>query len=1071
MPGHIRTPSRIRNRSAASLKGRLAPRRTPLATALASLALVGAGAAHAQPAAFSSGWFAAKGAAQANTAVTGRLPNGQPALGLPDGARQSQAAREQLQRSVGNLGRTAASIAAQQAAQRAARDAAPATGGAAPDGLAEGGLKVDANPLTAGWRNARAPVQTAANGRVNVAIEQTGEKAILNWETFNVGRNTTVQFRQDPNWAVLNRVNDPKARPSQIQGQIKADGTVMIVNRNGVVFDGGAQVNVRNLVAAATRLSDEQFQNNGLYSADGKTPGFTDALGKIELRPGAVIETSRPSTVTQSGGYVLLLGREVDNAGTITTPKGQAALAAGDNFVIKRGQGTEGNVASTTRGNEVTASGVGTVRNSGLILSPLGDITLAARQVEQAGVLASTTSVDARGTIHLNGVGADGAVTLRSGSTTAILVDLDGATALDGQRDALMPASLATGQTLGQTDPYRRDLSLVQVESGGTVDFQGDSLTLATGGQVGVKAGKRTLVRDGAQIDVSGAIGVAVSMESNNLKINVQGNEQRDAPMNRDSGKLNNGDIWLDRRELIRVASGSGGYDGDRWYSGGGLLEVGGYLGTMGVPVSHWLAQGGQVRFEGAEVVTQKGSSINLSGGTLDVRAGTLQQTWLRGADGRLYVADKAPGDVLYTGVYQGYEQRSARWGEKATRRFYNPLLAPRTRYEDGYTVGRDAGTLLISTRSAVLEGDLVGDTYQGTRQDRAPQSGLDGYSQSQRAAARRAGLVVGNDVRYYDTASRQIYSQLGATGDTVAEVVLGAGRERVADGLDLGAALPQENKGKLFLDANQLNGFSLGRLRVAAGRSITVDAALRGADGGEITLYAPDVDIKANLTSRGGLIQAGNVLYQPSFLAVRLEDSALAPAANQQARLHVAGGVMLDARGVWANLLRDADGLAGLPVRDGGRIALRGTGDVAVDAGSVLDVTAGASLLSDGKLQGGKGGNVTLASHVLGQIPSNGGLLSFAGEVRGYGVTGGGTLSVASGGKIVLGGPVDAQDVTTLRLDPLLFSTGFGKYEINGYKGLTVADGAQIDVHMPVLRLEGGAAQAPDRAPRPPTS
>ena len=112
--------------------------------------------------------------------------------------------------------------------------------------------------------------------------------------------------------------------------------------------------------------------------------------------------------------------------------------------------------------------------------------------------------------------------------------------------------------------------------------------------------------------------------------------------------------------------------------------------------------------------------------------------------------------------------------------------------------------------------------------------------------------------------------------------------------------------------------------MRVAAGRSITVDAALRGADGGEITLYAPDVDIKANLTSRGGLIQAGNVLYQPSFLAVRLEDSALAPAANQQARLHVAGGVMLDARGVWANLLRDADGLAGLPVRDGGRIAAR---------------------------------------------------------------------------------------------------------------------------------------------------
>ena len=177
----------------------------------------------------------------------------------------------------------------------------------------------------------------------------------------------------------------------------------------------------------------------------------------------------------------------------------------------------------------------------------------------------------------------------------------------------------------------------------------------------------------------------------------------------------------------------------------------------------------------------------------------------------------------------------------------------------------------------------------------------------------------------------------------------------------------------------------------------------------------------------------------------------------------------MLDARGVWANLLRDADGLAGLPVRDGGRIALRGTGDVAVDAGSVLDVTAGASLVSDGKLQGGKGGNVTLASHVLGQIPSNGGLLSFAGEVRGYGVTGGGTLSVASGGKIVLGG-LDAQDATTLRLDPSLFSTGFGKYEINGYgpdrRGRRADRRAHAGAAAGGRRRAGAGSGAPRRRP-----
>ena len=79
-------------------------------------------------------------------------------------------------------------------------------------------------------------------------------------------RRTTVEFRQEASWAVLNRVNDPKARPSVIQGQIQANGTVMIVNRNGVVFDGTSQVNVRNLVAAAARVSDAQFLDKGLYS-------------------------------------------------------------------------------------------------------------------------------------------------------------------------------------------------------------------------------------------------------------------------------------------------------------------------------------------------------------------------------------------------------------------------------------------------------------------------------------------------------------------------------------------------------------------------------------------------------------------------------------------------------------------------------------------------------------------------------------------------------------------------------------------------------------------------------------
>ncbi|WP_240378646.1 hypothetical protein, partial [Campylobacter jejuni] len=75
------------------------------------------------------------------------------------------------------------------------------------------------------------------------------------------------------------------------------------------------------------------------------------------------------------------------------------------------------------------------------------------------------------------------------------------------------------------------------------------------------------------------------------------------------------------------------------------------------------------------------------------------------------------------------------------------------------------------------------------------------------------------------------------------------------------------------------------------------VDGALRGADGGEITLYAPRIDVRADITSRSGLIQIGNVLLQPGTPG-RIEEIAQAPAANSRAWLRILDGVTLDARG-----------------------------------------------------------------------------------------------------------------------------------------------------------------------------
>ncbi|MEN1263353.1 hypothetical protein, partial [Pseudomonas aeruginosa] len=95
-------------------------------------------------------------------------------------------------------------------------------------------------------------------------------------------------------------------------------------------------------------------------------------------------------------------------------------------------------------------------------------------------------------------------------------------------------------------------------------DFRDGSITLASGGQVAVNAGQRALLRDGAVIDVSGAQGVQVAMETNNIKVNVRGNEQRDASVNREGGGLNSQDVWVDVRDLVRVPAGTNGYASDR---------------------------------------------------------------------------------------------------------------------------------------------------------------------------------------------------------------------------------------------------------------------------------------------------------------------------------------------------------------------------------------------------------------------------------------------------------------------------------------------------------------------------
>src|SRR3546814_19408913 len=114
----------------------------------------------------------------------------------------------------------------------------------------------------------------------------------------------------------------------------------------------------------------------------------------------------------------------------------------------------------------------------------------------------------------MNAVTAAGQISLGENAATAILIEAaTTTTALDSQRDGLRAPAMATDANIVIVND-RRAQSRNEITSGGTVDFQSDSLTLATGGQLVVQAHTRTLLPKRAQLHVSAAAGVPGALEA-----------------------------------------------------------------------------------------------------------------------------------------------------------------------------------------------------------------------------------------------------------------------------------------------------------------------------------------------------------------------------------------------------------------------------------------------------------------------------------------------------------------------------------------------------------------------------
>src|SRR6185436_1434552 len=157
-------------------------------------------------------------------------------------------------------------------------------------------------------------------GSANVTVNQQSDKAIINWNLFNIGVGEKTTFVQpNTNSIVLNKVTGGLG-PSQILGTLTANGKVFIVNRDGIIFGPGAVITTAGFLATTSDIKNEDFMA-GRFNF--QIPG----------RPDASIVNMGTITAT-SGGFAALVAPGVRNSGTITASLGSIALGAGNLFTL-----------------------------------------------------------------------------------------------------------------------------------------------------------------------------------------------------------------------------------------------------------------------------------------------------------------------------------------------------------------------------------------------------------------------------------------------------------------------------------------------------------------------------------------------------------------------------------------------------------------------------------------------------------------------------------------------------------------------------------------------------------------
>lgn len=259
-----------------------------------------------------------------------------------------------------------------------------------------------ANPIGGTVETGAATIETPSPN--TVLITQQTDKAIINWDNFDIGVNETTRFvLPSRNSVTLNR--DYSGDPSEILGTLQSNGRFYLVNRSGILFGRNARVDVGGLVATTHDIRSDDFMA-GRLNFD--IPGD----------PGASV-INRGSISIQDFGIGAFVAPHVRNDGAIVANMGKVSLASANGFTLDLHgdrlisfliENPNDHQIYDANGNPISAF----VENMGTIVADGGQVVLTASAAR--GVVDSVINTD--GVIQANTVSQGGGKIILGGGTT-----------------------------------------------------------------------------------------------------------------------------------------------------------------------------------------------------------------------------------------------------------------------------------------------------------------------------------------------------------------------------------------------------------------------------------------------------------------------------------------------------------------------------------------------------------------------------------------------------------------------------------------------------------------------------